>query len=136
MNRRPQDDLLRDTFADGELDALREATLNRGLAAMRTKRRLRRLRTGALASVVVLLMAAPLYWRTPIAPAPAISAPKMASISSLKIYPAVKAADVAPVPTISDKELLALYANRSVGLLGKPGQQKLVFFDAPVKSVN
>ena len=137
MNRRPQDDLLRDTFADGELDALREATLARGLVTQRSKRRLRSARNTTLTVVpVLLLLVAAFCWRTSTAPTPGISSSKIASIPPLKIYPAATVADAPPIPTISDKELLALYAYRSVGLLGKPGQQKLVFFDAPVKSVN
>jgi hypothetical protein len=138
MKRQRHDDLLKETFAGDELDALREASLNHGLAALRTRRRLRTWRNGTLVALPVLLLAAALFWRTPSPPTAAVHAPvvAIASMPVLKIYPAVTAADVSPVPTISDQELLALYANRSVGLLGKPGQQKLVFFDQPDKTVN
>jgi hypothetical protein len=138
MKHRRHDDLLKETFADGDLDALRESTLNRSLAALRIRRRLRMLRNGALVALPVLLLTAVMFWRAPSSPTPSVSAPAVtvATIPVLKIYPAVTAAAVAPVPTISDQELLALFANRSVGLLGKPGQQKLVFFDQPDKSVN
>jgi len=137
MKRNFHHDLLKETFADRELDALREATLNSGLAAQRSQRRLRMARNTTLAvAPVLLLLAATLWWHPATAPMPMISTAKIALIPSLKIYPAVKTADMAPIPTISDQELLALYANRSVGLLGKPGQQKLVFFDQPAKSVN
>jgi len=136
MKRRHHDDLLKETFADGELDALREATLNRGLAAIRAKQKFRLLRNTVFAAAPLLLLVAALFWHAPIATAPAIVAPKTASLPSLKIYPAANVADMAPIPTISDQELMALYANRPVGLLGKPGQQKLVFFDQPTKSVD
>jgi len=136
MKHHRHDDLLRETFADRELESLREASLNRGLAAVRTKRRRHMLRNSTLAAMPMLLLMAVLFWRTPSEPVPVAKALPIAAIPSLKIYPAIKTADMAPVPTISDKELLALYPNRSVGLLGKPGQQKLVFFDEPAKSVN
>jgi hypothetical protein len=136
MKRHRHDDLLKETFAGEELDALREASLNRSLAALRTRRRLRVLRNGALVALPALLLAAALFWRTPSSPIPVGQTPAVASTPVLKIYPAVTAADVPSVPTISDQELLALYANRPVGLVGKPGQQKLIFFDQPDKSVN
>ena len=136
MKHQPHDDLLKDTFTDGELNSLREASLNRGIAAQRSRRQFRRLRNSALIAAPALLLVAALFWRTPPASAPVVNIQPIASIPSLKIYPAVNAADAPPMPTISDKELLALYANRSVALLGKPGQQKLVFFDQPAKAVN
>ena len=43
-------------------------------------------------------------------------------------------ADAAPpVKFITDEELLALFPNRSVGLIGKAGHQELVFFDQPAE---
>jgi len=141
MKRHRHDELLKEAFSDRELEALREVTLARGLAAQRSKRRMRNLRNGVMMTgPVLVLLVTVLFWRSsnPIPSQPITGAhpPAVASIPSLKIYPAVKATDAPPIPTISDSELLALYADRSVGLLGKPGQQKLVFFDQPVKAVN
>jgi hypothetical protein len=136
MKHHPHDDLLKETFSDGELDALREASLHHGLDTLRTRRRLCTLRASTLIATPALLLLAILFWRAPSTPLPITETQTSAAIPSLKIYPAVNAANVAPVPTISDQELLALYANRSVGLLGKPGQQKLVFFDKLAASVN
>jgi hypothetical protein len=34
---------------------------------------------------------------------------------------------------ITDNELLALFGDRAVGLIGKPGHQMLVFYDNPAE---
>jgi hypothetical protein len=39
------------------------------------------------------------------------------------------------VKLINDDELLALFPDRPVALIGKPGQQQLVFLDKPTKRV-
>jgi hypothetical protein len=36
-----------------------------------------------------------------------------------------------PIKVLTDDELLALFPNRSVGLIGRPGHQTLAFFDGP-----
>jgi hypothetical protein len=38
------------------------------------------------------------------------------------------------VKFITDEELFALFPNRPLALVGKPGQQQLVFLDQPAKS--
>jgi hypothetical protein len=45
--------------------------------------------------------------------------------------PAAEAA--APIKVISDEDLLALFPDRSMALLGPPGQQQLVFLDKAKK---
>jgi hypothetical protein len=134
MKRLEPDDLLKEVFADEGLDALRESSLGHGLAALRSRRRHRAWRLGALAALPVLALATMLLWRSPpdaVTP-PAVVA-TAATNPALKIYPAVVASAAPPVPTISDEELLALFPNRPVGLLGEPGHQQLVFFDQPAR---
>jgi hypothetical protein len=135
MNRPDHDDLLKEVFADEALDALRANSLGAGLAALRARRRNRALRLGALASVPVLALAA--VWLNRAVQETAIPQPTIAVVTAapnptLKIYPAIAANDAPPVPTISDEELLALFPNRAVGLLGAPGHQQLVFFDKQI----
>ncbi len=136
MNRPEPDDLLKDVFADETLETLRQNSLGASLAALRARRRHRALRSAALASVPVLALATVLLWREtkePATPQANISTFAVAHLS-LKIYPAPLAASAPPVPTISDEQLLSLFPNRAVALLGEPGREKLVFFDNPAVS--
>lgn len=136
MKRRQPEDLLQEIFADDALAALREESLAAGLAAQRDKRRARALRTTALAVVPLAILTAALLLRTkPEIPAPAPRIVAAATVPTrepaIKIYPVVSAKDLPPVATISDEELLALFKDRDVALIGSAGHQKLVVFDQP-----
>jgi hypothetical protein len=124
MNRADQDRLLREILSDDPAE-FRRASLENSLAALRRRRRQRRAAGVGLAACAVvagLLLALPQVRRdSTIAvaqfkrPAPADSAPP---------------ADAAPaIKVLNDDELLALFPNRPVGLIGSPGHQTLVFFD-------
>lgn len=133
MKHREPDDFLKEILADEALDTLRENSLAGGLATLRTKRRVRTVRT-ALAAGIPLLVLAALLLRTAPKPLPAIESARIATVTNLpniKIYPATAAKDPTPIPTISDDELLALFKDQSVGLLGTPGQQRLMVFPSP-----
>jgi len=132
MKRPDHDDLLKEVFAYEGLDTLRESSLGGGVAAVRARRRNRVLRLGALVLVPILTFAA--LWLNRGVNETAIPQRTVAGMppaQELKIYPAPLAGDAPPVPTISDEELLALFPNRAVGLIGEPGRQRLVFFDQP-----
>lgn len=133
MKHREPDDFLKEILADEALDTLRENSLAGGLATLRTKRRVRTVRT-ALAAGIPLLVLTALVLRTAPKPLPAIESARIATVTNLpniKIYPATAAKDPTPIPTISDDELLALFKDQSVGLLGTPGQQRLMVFPSP-----
>jgi len=90
---------------------------------------MRALRTSTLVAVPVMAVA--LLW---LRPAPVekipVATPVTASAHSrIKIYAATNAAKIPPVPTISDDDLLALFADHPVGLIGPPGQQQLIVLD-------
>jgi len=133
MKHREQNDFLKEIFADDELDSLREDSLAQGLSALRARRRVRAIRSAALMAIPLLALAAALLWHSPknatVAQPPATVA--SSTPAPIKFYPATNPSDAPPIATISDEDLLAMFKDRSVGLLGSAGQEKLVFFDKP-----
>lgn len=118
MNPSDRDHLLRDILADEKVEQLRQTSLDRGLATLRARRRRRRLFpavASSLAAVALfaILTSAPREREAPVA---GVASPALSTTpSSLKI--------------IDDRELLALFPDRSVALIGEPGNQKLFFLD-------
>ena len=113
------DKLLADVLAEEE--SLRTSTLECGLSALRQRRRARRIRTGmliALPLVVVAAMFAPalISFRRPVPPIVAVNPPP-ATVEGTAIR------------IISDEELLALFKDRPVALVGRPGHQQLLLLD-------
>lgn len=111
--------LLRELLPDEGLADFRKTSLERGLASMRQHRRRRvLLRAGALATVAGLLVFG-LRLRHP--------HPVQNNIA------AVPSPAPAPSPEhvkfINDDELLAMFRQGSVALVGKPGQQRLISLD-------
>lgn len=117
--------LLNEILADEKLSALRRASLDAALPALRRARWQRRVVRAALVCLPLLL-------------AGAFGGRQFAGVPPVKreIQVAVKAASpsaVEPpskVKIISDEELLALFPNRAVAIIGKPGHQKFVFLSA------
>jgi hypothetical protein len=146
MKTPDQNDLLKEILADDSLAAMREQSLNQGLAALRGRNRRRRARRmGAMVAVPALVIAAILVFnRAPENAKVAEVNPVAKTITPLTIpttAPAVTpsaavateaATSDAPQPLakeMSDEELLALFPGRAVALIGPPGRQQLVFFD-------
>ena len=116
MNSSDQDRLWRDVFSDEKLEAMREATLRAGVAAARGRRR-NRLILSAAAGMVAAGLALAVSWRRPQPPA--------------RLVPvAVARPAESSVKFISDQQLLALFPNRPVALIGPAGSRQLVFLDA------
>jgi|SRR5271163_463480 len=113
MTRRDQEQLLAELLGGEEAAGLREATLTAGLKAMRWKRR-RRL--AAYVSVLVL------PWAILLHP----THQQKAVVTEASAKPAEP-----KVEEITTEELFALFPNRPVALVGKPGEQQLVFLDQP-----
>lgn len=115
MKRSDQDRLLRDVLADDALDHLRATALDQVLAAARRRRQRRALLSTAAAFIVaVSVFIASRSTNEP----PAVAATPTA------------AAATPAVATINDEQLLAIFADRAVALVGQPGQQTLMFLDA------
>ena len=99
---------------------LREATLEAGLRAMRRKRKGRALiRSGAVALALVVVAGAGILSssrRREAAVAPAVNAPSPKTAT-------------AKVEVIDGEQLLALFPDRPVALVGAPGKQALILPD-------
>ena len=130
MRRSEQEQLLNDILAERDLSHLRESTLQSGLLALQAHRKRRRARrTLILATVPFLLGSVFLIdWR--IRPMRG-SAPGTAATAA----GALLQKEDSGVKIISDDELFALFPNRSLALVGKPGHQELVFLDQGGSSV-
>ena len=129
MTRTEQDRLLNDLLAGEDLEAVRKATLECGLTALRRRRQFRQMvRTCTLFCLPLLVTLVLLLFnhralerRTTSARAQAV--PAVASSPSN-----------GGVKIISDEELFALFPNRPMVLVGEPGHQQLVFLDQPEQS--
>jgi hypothetical protein len=120
MTRSDHDRLLREMLVDENLETLRTASLEQGVALLRRRRRRRVFLAGATASlmcVAVLLLSSR---QRPSHEQPAAIVPT--TISGVKL--------------IDDEQLLALFPDRTVALVGAPGRQELVFIDPPKDASN
>lgn len=117
MNQADQDRLLREVLETDELRQLRDTSMQHMVAAASQRRQRRRARS-ALASLAVFVAAGFV-----------VHSQVRTNENS---RPANPPAVVGPtVATITDDQLLELFANRSVALVGTAGEQTLVFLDAP-----
>jgi hypothetical protein len=117
MRKSDHEQLLTQILDGGNLDALRAASLARGLDALRHRRR-RRQRVDILAAVIVPLLVIYALHRH--------STPSMrTALQSASPPPAVLPA----VKYITAQELFALFPDRAIALIGKPGRQQVVFLD-------
>jgi len=129
MKHSEHDRLLKEIITGDELADFREASLQRALDAIRQRRHRRRsMQLGALA-VLVLVAVGIIFTRSVTPPIPEI-----ALSSSSPAAPSIPQTGPAEVKLINDEELLALFPDRPVALIGKPGQQRLVFLDKPARS--
>jgi hypothetical protein len=127
MKADDQDQLLRELLPGKELSAFRQESLALGLAALQRRRQRRQIFRASAAAILVLLVASGLLWQLTRSPA-------------TQRRPVSPEFARAPLPSntpsatlISDDELLALFPNRSLALIGKPGHQRLLFLDEEVK---
>jgi hypothetical protein len=128
MKRHDQDKLLRETLSGEEVSDFRQASLAGGLAAVRRRRRYRRAAQFSALAVLTLLVALGIAHQR--------KQEKLSrEVASLKPNSATLAGSPAPsaetakVKIISDEELFALFPGRAMALVGKPGEQQLVFLD-------
>lgn len=121
MKNNDSDRLLNQVLADQGWESFRHTSLELGLAAMRRRRRCRRAaQIGVLAGLLLLgtLVAVFTSERSP---------------SRMTRLPAssrgLASGDKHGVKMITDEELFALFPDRPMALVGKPGHQQLVFLD-------
>ena len=120
MNKSDRDQLLTDILGDDGLEALRQASLARGLDALRRRRLLRRGFEFAAAVAVPLVVVFAAVFHPQSRPA-VQTAPQSA--------PPAAAAEASRVHYINQQELFALFPNRPIALVGKPGHQQVLFLD-------
>jgi len=128
MKHSKEDRLLQDLLGDSGPANLRHDSLELGLAALRRRRQVRSACRVVLGVGLPLAMVVGFFLRpafTPAQPPPYRAASTSAA--------AVTVPRVAPPPVqiITEAELLALFPDRTVALIGKPGQQRLLVFDKP-----
>ena len=114
MKPTDQDQLLRDLLADENLETLRAKSLAGGLASLRSRRRVRRVvgsTVVAAATLGVVLAVVATRHRPP---------------SSVEADEVVRSTVPSrAVQMIDDEQLLALFPDRAVALVGAAGHQKL-----------
>lgn len=120
MKRSDQDELLKDILGDGSLDAMRQASLARGLEALRRRQQRRRgLEVAAAAVVALLVMVAAAFHR---------QTRSVMQTARQSPAPPFQAA-ASHVHYINQEELFALFPNRPMAIIGKPGHQQVIFLD-------
>jgi hypothetical protein len=119
MTDQDKNQLLEAIFGDDELAQVRHASLLRGLQEMRRRRqRAVAARVSIIAFPALLLALIVCYPRLhPRLQAPAPAPMALASKAESK------------VEYITAEQLFALFPNRPMALVGKPGQQQLIFLD-------
>jgi hypothetical protein len=125
MKKHEQDELLKELLGGEEVSDFRQASLQGGLVEIR-RRRARKLavRTAAMLLLPLIAVLAVLIHRRSEPPTKQIASVKLAAMAH-----AATKANTAGVKIISDEELFALFPGRSMALVGKPGEQTLVFLD-------
>ena len=123
MNDFNQNPLLNELFTREELQALRQRTLDAGLSSLKEKRRRSRVAKGFL--LLPILGAAVVLLRSSMQE----TVPATQLFQTVPL--AVTGTHDSSTKIISDRELFALFPNRPMALVGKPGHQQLVFLDRP-----
>jgi hypothetical protein len=114
-------------LADVSLDTLRKETLQSGLEAVRSKARRRRLMRGAALGCLPAILALLLFWERFQPNAVEETRISTATPSTSKSTQAPNA-----IERIDDRELLALFPDQTVALIGPPGREQfLVFSERP-----
>jgi hypothetical protein len=119
MNTADKNQLLHEVLCGDEFNAWRDATLARGLEALRRRQRRRR-QFQAAALLAPLLV---LWWHWQARPA-------LPTVSASAPVPARPAeVETARVKYITKQELFALFPNRPIALIGQPGHQQFLLLD-------
>jgi hypothetical protein len=111
MTDHDKNQLLEAILGDDELAQLREGSLARGFKEMRRRRQRALAARVSLMALPVVLLALIVFYPRPQAPAP-----ETMPIASQVEY-------------ITADQLFALFPNRSMALVGKPGHQQVIFGD-------
>ncbi len=125
MNDQDQDQLLSEILSGEDLAIFRTRSLASARTAMRSRTRRRRVAKVAIFASLPLVGAVLLLVHDKAAQT-AKSVPTPAHLPLAQSQPADS-----NVRFISDEELLGLFPDRPVALIGQPGRQQLAFLDEP-----
>lgn len=125
MKRQGQDWLLKEIFGGDDLTDCRQVTLESGLRALRRQRARRRALLGCAVASVPLMVVLAFHLNRPLGPIVQRDTPSKAMVAT-RDAPRPERHEVS---FITDEELFALFPNRPMALIGKAGQQELVFLD-------
>jgi len=116
-------ELLKEVISDGGATDLRASSLDHALAAVRRQRRMRVVRGASLGAGCVVLVA--LLWREHADKPLAANNPQplTAVQATVETVPGTK------IRLVSDEELLAMFPDRPVALVGPPNDRRFVFLD-------
>jgi len=117
--------MLKEILGGEELGDFRQATLERGLADLRNRRRRWRVVSACGLALLPILVVLGIFLKE--APGPT-QFPKTnaAPATALVSAPNTRRPET---QFISDEQLFALFPGRPMALIGKPGHQELVFLD-------
>ena len=123
MNPHDQEKLLKEILPPDDLADFCQTSLAFGLAGLRREQRRRHVvRLGAMAAVLICISLGII-----------VKSRKTGGNQNVQIQPTpIPASPViaSHVDFINDDQLLALFTNQPVALVGKPGEQRLVFLGA------
>jgi len=130
MTRREQKQLLTELLSGEELSDLRRTSLEQGLAAVREQRKRRKV--GRAVALVCFGMAciATLIFHQFSKPFVTNSAGPPSQQGAVT----AQSGSDSQMKFINDEELFSLFPDRAMALIGKPGEQQLVFLDRPSSS--
>lgn len=123
MKTPDENPLLKEVLSDELLAKVRRASLEEPLALIKRRRRVRHTLRAASVLGLAGIGVAVLVSREP-------EQPEIAANHPPKMETKTEAQPEHKVRRISDEELFALFPGRAVALVGRPGQQELVFLDA------
>jgi hypothetical protein len=115
--------------ASDNFEACRQASLEAGLAALSRRRRQRRF--GAACAVACLVA----FGVVVIHSLHESLGRNSGAIARAPFFSVSRPPDQDGVKVIGDEELFALFPDRPIALIGKPGHQQLVFFDRPTQAI-
>lgn len=125
MKRSDEDRLLNQILAD-DVEDFRRSSLT--LALRKNRQRRRTQTTMAVLGLVVVAALGAFHFAKPVAKL----APPIQTASVTKTAPTSTPAKLeSHVKILTDEELFALFPDRQVALIGKPGHQQLIFLDGP-----
>ncbi len=132
MKRGDQDHLLKEILTGDELSEFRQVSLETGLAALRQEAARRHRRRASLLACLPLCLAVAFLLRQ--STHPTIRPTEASRPSGAATGPTQPG--LPDIRFINDEQLLALFPGRAVALIGRPGEQQLVFLDEPAAGLH